>query len=233
MHLERCLRCVPHDEDTGGFFVATLRKIAVKAPSSDKASSSSSVAAASSSSATASGKCTTITNVPPLPSLSLLLPCQYTLLIHYQFNVVTEQFTSSHHRHHHHHHHHHNITIIITLTTPLFLIITAEQANSKSEADPNDELPSDDQALSLVVNEEGGEGDDEVKKGGQQGQEQAQTGYNFQKGTVNYKPFNLKSYEKIRDFYGFSDALPQEAFFVREDHMAAKGRQPAHRCVIY
>lgn len=26
MHLERCLRCVPQDEDTGGFFVATLRK---------------------------------------------------------------------------------------------------------------------------------------------------------------------------------------------------------------
>lgn len=26
--LERCLRCVPQDEDTGGFFVATLRKIA-------------------------------------------------------------------------------------------------------------------------------------------------------------------------------------------------------------
>merc|ERR1711871_1807462 len=24
MHLERCLRCVPHDEDTGGFFVATF-----------------------------------------------------------------------------------------------------------------------------------------------------------------------------------------------------------------
>ena len=28
MHLERCLRCVPHDEDSGGFFVATLRKVA-------------------------------------------------------------------------------------------------------------------------------------------------------------------------------------------------------------
>jgi len=27
MHLERCMRCVPHDEDTGGFFVATLRKV--------------------------------------------------------------------------------------------------------------------------------------------------------------------------------------------------------------
>lgn len=27
MHLEKCLRCVPHDEDTGGFFVATLRKV--------------------------------------------------------------------------------------------------------------------------------------------------------------------------------------------------------------
>lgn len=26
MHLERCLRCLPQDEDTGGFFVATLRK---------------------------------------------------------------------------------------------------------------------------------------------------------------------------------------------------------------
>jgi hypothetical protein len=27
MHLERCLRCVPQDEDTGGFFVATFRKV--------------------------------------------------------------------------------------------------------------------------------------------------------------------------------------------------------------
>lgn len=27
MNLHRCLRCVPHDEDTGGFFVATLRKL--------------------------------------------------------------------------------------------------------------------------------------------------------------------------------------------------------------
>ena len=27
MHLERCLRCLPQDEDTGGFFVATFRKI--------------------------------------------------------------------------------------------------------------------------------------------------------------------------------------------------------------
>jgi len=27
MHLERCMRCVPHDEDSGGFFVATLRKL--------------------------------------------------------------------------------------------------------------------------------------------------------------------------------------------------------------
>lgn len=30
MHLEKCLRCVPHDEDTGGFFVATLRKVRSK-----------------------------------------------------------------------------------------------------------------------------------------------------------------------------------------------------------
>ena len=36
MHLERCMRCVPHDEDTGGFFVATFRKIA-KAPKPPKA----------------------------------------------------------------------------------------------------------------------------------------------------------------------------------------------------
>jgi tRNA (cytosine34-C5)-methyltransferase len=27
-HLERCIRCYPHDNDTGGFFVALLRKIA-------------------------------------------------------------------------------------------------------------------------------------------------------------------------------------------------------------
>lgn len=40
MHLEKCLRCVPHDEDSGGFFVATLRKIDVsnsKATTSDAA----------------------------------------------------------------------------------------------------------------------------------------------------------------------------------------------------
>ena len=45
MHLERCLRCVPHDEDTGGFFVATLRKIATKPTSSSSFSSSSSSSA--------------------------------------------------------------------------------------------------------------------------------------------------------------------------------------------
>lgn len=39
MHLERCLRCVPHDEDTGGFFVATLRKLP-SAKEKEKASSS-------------------------------------------------------------------------------------------------------------------------------------------------------------------------------------------------
>ena len=27
MQLEKCLRCVPHDEDTGGFFVCTFRKL--------------------------------------------------------------------------------------------------------------------------------------------------------------------------------------------------------------
>jgi len=27
MHLEKCLRCLPQDEDTGGFFVATLRRV--------------------------------------------------------------------------------------------------------------------------------------------------------------------------------------------------------------
>lgn len=26
MFVEKCLRCLPHDDDTGGFFVATLRK---------------------------------------------------------------------------------------------------------------------------------------------------------------------------------------------------------------
>ena len=37
MHLERCLRCVPHDEDTGGFFVATLRKLPATLSSVEKA----------------------------------------------------------------------------------------------------------------------------------------------------------------------------------------------------
>jgi len=32
MHLERCLRCVPQDEDSGGFFVAVLRKRECETP---------------------------------------------------------------------------------------------------------------------------------------------------------------------------------------------------------
>ena len=33
MQLKRCMRCLPHDEDTGGFFVATLRKLPLQEPS--------------------------------------------------------------------------------------------------------------------------------------------------------------------------------------------------------
>ena len=105
----------------------------------------------------------------------------------------------------------------------------------KVEANASEELPSDDHGMSLVHDDEGDDHDDSKTEGGggKSGQESTQgqgfSGYNFQKGTVNYKPFNMKSYEKIRDFYGFSDALPQKAFFVREDHMAAKGRQAAHK----
>ena len=99
-----------------------------------------------------------------------------------------------------------------------------EQTHTKSEVDSGDNVDDQDGEMKQAQAQEQGQGQ------GEQGQGQGQ-GYNFQKGTVNYKPFNLKSYEKIRDFYGFSDALPQESFFVREDHMAAKGRQPAHRCL--
>lgn len=28
LHLERCIRCMPHDQDTGGFFIALIKKIA-------------------------------------------------------------------------------------------------------------------------------------------------------------------------------------------------------------
>lgn len=38
MRLELCMRCVPQDEDTGGFFVATLRKKPKPAASTDAAS---------------------------------------------------------------------------------------------------------------------------------------------------------------------------------------------------
>ena len=34
---------------------------------------------------------------------------------------------------------------------------------------------------------------------------------------------------KSQGMGGVGIALPQDAFFVREDHMAAKGRQAAHR----
>ena len=48
MHLERCMRCLPQDEDTGGFFVALIRKVAAPVssavtPSSASASASDSV----------------------------------------------------------------------------------------------------------------------------------------------------------------------------------------------
>lgn len=46
-----CLRCVPHDEDTGGFFVATLRKKPRPADRTGSATSSSSSSASSSTTA--------------------------------------------------------------------------------------------------------------------------------------------------------------------------------------
>lgn len=47
MHLELCLRCVPHDEDTGGFFVATLRKVGKPSVPASSASASASSEGAS------------------------------------------------------------------------------------------------------------------------------------------------------------------------------------------
>ena len=40
MQLEKCLRCVPHDEDTGGFFVCTFRKLVKPTHASSSSSSS-------------------------------------------------------------------------------------------------------------------------------------------------------------------------------------------------
>lgn len=36
MKLEKCMRCLPHDEDTGGFFVATFRKISNSSESKEE-----------------------------------------------------------------------------------------------------------------------------------------------------------------------------------------------------
>lgn len=35
-HLDRCLRCVPHDQNTGGFFICLLKKVAATPPEPEK-----------------------------------------------------------------------------------------------------------------------------------------------------------------------------------------------------
>jgi hypothetical protein len=38
---------------------------------------------------------------------------------------------------------------------------------------------------------------------------------------------------QLRDYYGFTERLPAEAFFIREDHMALKGASGSAKSVYY
>lgn len=165
--IDYCLRCVPHDEDTGGFFVATLRK--VEKPSTAGATGAS--AGAAEADAGVSGQVMEAVEEP----------------------VVDEE---------------------------------AEQAALKCLADSD------------TVDVEGGEGEGEGSGNGDSADKAeamdvsgkdssvGNGAFNPQKGTVDYKPFNVGAYEKIKSFYGFDPTrLPAESFFIRHDHMAAKGQQ--------
>jgi membrane protein involved in colicin uptake len=131
--IERCLRCVPHDEDTGGFFVATLRKVD-KPPKADADSSS------------------------------------------IGGGVVNEAKEEA--------------TADMEAAANACIDATAE-ADAEAEAAAA-AAAADDGDAGENGGEAGGEGDE--KQEGQGGKQ----AFNPQKGLVDFKPFNLSSYEKVR-----------------------------------
>ncbi len=118
MHLERCLRCVPQDEDTGGFFVATLRKVARP--------------------------------------------------------VVTEEQTPA------------------VAAAPVEEEITAEEAEAAAVAA-------------------------EAAEEGPAPQRQPRP----MKGLVDFHQWDLDTFNRIKQFYGFTDGLAPESFYIREDFVTS------------
>jgi len=78
MHLERCLRCLPQDEDSGGFFVATFRKLPL--PSSTSSSSSS---AASSTTEAAVGNSNDDEDASPTEEQAAVAPTKKNQAVRY------------------------------------------------------------------------------------------------------------------------------------------------------
>lgn len=141
MHLERCLRCVPQDEDTGGFFVATFRKIA---------------------------KSTARTASSAAP--------------------------------------------------------VSEEAPEMSA----EELASAEQAADAAADAEAGEGAAETCPAGDDEEEdvkQEKATKASQRGLVEFFPWDVAAFEKVKQFYKFDDSLSADNFFIRED-IVVKSKQP-------
>ena len=140
MHLERCLRCLPQDEDTGGFFVATFRKLSASSED-DKTE-----------------PVIEEKNTMEVDSLSqgskkldwLCPTCKST-------NFLNKEACYS-----------------CKATKPVDPeFVTRNQKQNKGKFQ--------------------------------------------QKGGVNYHPWDKGSYDLVKDFYGFSDSLSSDAFYVRDD----------------
>lgn len=134
MHLERCLRCVPQDEDTGGFFVATLRKVAKPVDAKQEAA---------------------------------------------EPEITTEA-------------------------------VQGDEADSAAA----------EAAAQAAENTDG------VKNGEDEEPKQEKDNKFNNRGLVEYQPWDIESFNKIKEFYKLDDKITHESFFIREDIAVKSKNQP-------
>lgn len=138
MSLEKCLRCVPQDEDTGGFFVATLRKI----PSTKMKKGAAGVGG-------------------------------------------------------------------------------GDEEGEKAEDEQQQQQQQ--QSLDMAAIQAAENGDDEEGGAKKNHRDNNSGGNNF--GYVQYKPWDIDAFNKLKEFYGFDDEIEFDCFKSREDYLAKDNKK--------
>lgn len=164
MHLERCLRCVPHDEDSGGFFVATLRKRAFKEGSDEMKVSS-----------------------------------EHSQVNNDAANIETDHTTE--------------------MVDQSILTENDQPDEAKNDGDIEEADAHDDDNDNDDIGDIDAIGDDEEDTYHKTHHSKPVM---TAKGLVDFKAWDEDAFLKVKEFYGLTDAISVDSFFVREDYCNTK-----------